>query len=147
MAGEEVATLRIPQEVLTPIISARVNAALLEVFDEKNQGRLVQELIHRVLTAKVDDRGEPDRHGSHNAITTIEWLVRKAIRDAVNDAVREALKVHKDVLQAQLVKELKRSDSKLVRHLATTMVEGMAQTAETASYRFSVEYKEPGHGR
>jgi hypothetical protein len=136
------ATIEIPKDVLQPIIEARVTAALSEALAGDNKQNLLEMIVDRVLSAKVDDRGEPDRYNSSHATTALEWMVRKALKEAVSESIKEALQSHKETLREALVAELQRSKSKLVQHLARSMVEGMAKTAESASYRFSVEYKE-----
>ena len=133
------ATLEIPKDVLDPIINAHVTKALTEAFG--NGGAILQDVVRKVLTTKVDSRGEPDRYNSRDAMPTIEWMAREALKEAAREAVKQALVEHKDLMKAAIVRELTRSQSKMLRELASTLVEGVAKAAANG-YRLTVAIKD-----
>ncbi len=133
------ATIDIPKDVLEPIINAHITKALTEVFGDR--GRILDEVVKRVLTAKVDDRGEPDRYNSDRALTTVQFMAHKAVKEAALEAVKEALAQHKDVLKAVIVRELSNSKSKLLKSLAESLVDGVAKAA-ASGYLMTVQIKE-----
>jgi len=134
------ATLEIPKDVLDPIINAHVTKALTEVFG--NGGLVLQQVVAKVLQARVDDRGEPDRYSSRNAIPYIEYLAREALKEAAKAAVKEALASHQDAMRAAIVKELSKANSPMLKSLAASLVAGVA-TAAAGSYQLTVTLKEP----
>lgn len=132
------ATLEIPKDVLDPIINAHVTRALTEVFG--NGGLVLQQVVQKVLSAKVDSRGEPDRYG-HGQQTTIEWMAHQALKEAAKEALTLAVAEHKEAIKAAIVRELSKSNSKMLKELASNLVEGFASAADSG-YRVQVTVTE-----
>ena len=115
------ATVQIPNDVLTPIIEAKITEALSGALG--NNAQLLRLAVEKVLTQKVDTDGKPSR-GYGNDVAFIDYITSNALREAVKVAVQEALTAQKEIVRAALLRELQRKNSPFVKQLVTGMIEG-----------------------
>jgi YD repeat-containing protein len=132
--------MQIPKDVIEPIVSARITAILVELFGDK--GRIVDRVVETVLNQKVDRDGNPTRNSYDQAGTLVEVEARRAVQIAVREVLKEACEQHKDQLRALIVAELTRKNSKILRGLAESMVNGLTKAASD-KYRLTVAFEEP----
>jgi hypothetical protein len=122
--GEQMAdnaTVNIPNDVLTPIIQAKVVEAL------GGQGILLQQLVHAVLDRKVRDEG------GYRDIPLVEAAAKGAVREAVKAAVQEWVEQNKPAIQALVEADIGRRK----KSIAKALVDGFAKTSASA-YRLNV---------
>lgn len=128
----EAATVAIPNDVIQPIVQARVQAAVVEALSAHKQ--LVEQAVAAVLTMKVDSDGKPSNYSGYNTCTLMEHLAKKAIADAAKEALAEYLVAGKEGLRARVKKELEKKSSLL----ATALVDGFHKSIES-TYGFKIE--------
>jgi len=117
--------LSISQEVVRPIIEAKIQAAI--VAQLADSGQLLQAVVTRVLQQKVDVNGKPDGYYDKN-LTYIQYLCESCIRQAATAAVVEAAEKMKPELQKAIVKEIQ----KRATGLASTMVDYFEQATKSS---------------
>ncbi len=115
------ATVSIPQDVLKPIIEAKITEALASALG--NQSQLLRMAVEKVLTQKVDSDGKPGR-GYSSDMAFIDYITGEALRAAVQSAVKDAMEAQKEVVRSALLKELQKKNSPFVKQLVTGMIEG-----------------------
>lgn len=129
-------TFSIPKEIIEPIITAQVAAAITTALADKNY--LTEQLINRVLMQKVDANGNVSQYSYQNEYPWFEYMARKLIQDQVRECFKEEI-----AKQAPRIKELARAElTKKNSPLIKMMVDGMAKSvtalAEKADYRLTV---------
>jgi hypothetical protein len=132
-------TLQIPKDIIEPIITAHVSAAILSAFADKS--KLMEVAVAQVLNAKVDkDNGKPTS-SSYNATSYIQWLMESVVRKAVANAIEEQVGLHKEELKKAIAAEL--GLGKKYTPLAKQLVNGMCSAMshpDLLRYRIKVEF-------
>ncbi len=124
--------LSISEEVVQPIIEAKVNAAVCEALGGTQE--IVSSVITRVLNQKVDHTdGKPSR-GYSSDITYVEWLCTKAIRDAATEAVKRYINSANDKLVAEVEKALQKKSKGFAVNLVKSLID-----ATESSWRMKVD--------
>jgi hypothetical protein len=114
-------TFQIPKEIINPIIQAHVNEAVIKALDGPQQ--IVTRAIANVLMTKVDSNGKHSTYG--DARPWIDWVIGDCIQKAARGAVEEFLTENKDKIKAELVAQLSKKNSPLVKQMVEGMVNGM----------------------
>ena len=132
------ATVAIPDDVIKPIVQARVQAAIVEALGK--QGDLVSAAVAAALTQKVNDKGEVDgRYSYDNKYTFLEVMTNKYIREAAHEALKEHLEKAKAGIKEKVRRELEKKSSVL----AAALVDGFARSIETTyGFKLDVHLKE-----
>lgn len=130
-------TFNIPKEIITPIIQAHVNEAVLRALDGPD--RIVSEAILKVLNMEVDSEGKPT---TYRGSPWIDWVIGTCIQKAARAAIEEQLTKHGDKLKATLVRQMSLKNSPLVKQLVEGMV-GAMTTPDTLKWRINVTYDKP----
>lgn len=77
----EKSTIEIPNDIIQPIVEAKVQAAMIEALG--GYERLVETAVAQVLNQKVDPtNGQPERYSNSQNPTWFKW--------AMNDCVKRA---------------------------------------------------------
>jgi hypothetical protein len=134
----EPATIAIPNDVIQPIVQARIQAAIIEALvPHKN---LVADAVTAALGVKVDSDGKVNNYPSYNTYTLLQHLAHKAVADAAKEALKEYLEQSKDGIKARVKKELEKKSS----ILATALVDGFEKSiATTYGFSLTVNLKSP----
>lgn len=114
-------TLSIPRDVIEPIITAHVAAAVTAALSDRSI--LVEKLVTEVLTAKVGDDGKPSNYSS--SVQFIVWAMRDCVRKATHAAIVEAMAKHSDVIKKGIVDQLSKRNSPLAKELAAGLLKGV----------------------
>jgi hypothetical protein len=118
------ATVNIPNDVLKPIIEAKVVEAL------GGQSQLLAELVSVVVNGQVER--------NYRKVPWIEAVCRDAITSATQQAVQRWVASHQDAMTKAIEREMSRN----TRSLAKLMVEGFAkQAASCYNIRVSIDEK------
>lgn len=132
-------TLQIPKDIIEPIITSHVSAAVLAAFADKS--KLMEVAVAQVLNLKVDkDNGRPST-SSYNATTYIQWLMESVVKKAVAAAIEEQVSLHKEELKKAIAAEL--GLGKKYTPLAKQLVNGMCSAMshpDLLRYRIKVEF-------
>lgn len=129
------ATLQIPQDILRPLIEAKVHESLAGALGD--QSGILRRVVDAVINVKVDSEGKVDTYGSSRGYTFIQWLVEDCLKKAVRKAIESELEKHQEIIKAALIAEFRKKNSPLIKQLVEQMATGM--TAAVANkYRFNV---------
>jgi hexokinase len=122
----EAATVAIPNDVIQPIVQARIQAAIVESLGK--QADLIGSVVAAALSQKVTASGEHDsRYSYENKYTLLEALTNKYIREAAHEALKAYLQGSKETIKARVKKELEKKSSLL----AAALVDGLANAVDT----------------
>lgn len=110
-------TFQIPKDIINPIIQASVNEAVIRALDGPQQ--LVTKAIAGVLQMTVDSEGKPCSYGSSRP--WIDWVIGDCIKKAARAAIEEFMVTEKDRIKAELVLQLSKKNSPLVKQLVEQM--------------------------
>lgn len=131
----ENSTIQIPNDVIKPIVEAKVAAAVIEALG--GYERMVQSAVAQVLSQKVGSDGQPDRYGYANSPTWLQWVMNDCVKKAARSAVEEWFKEHQDLVKKSLAAELSKKNSPLVKQMIAALT-GTVLNAESLRYRMNV---------
>lgn len=133
----ETATLQLPKDLIEAAIQTNVAKAMAEAMGGYNS--LMAQAVERVLSQKVGSDGQPS--GYHNSTTFIQWAVNDQLRTAVQRALTEELAKHEAEIRRQIVGQLSKRNSPLIKQLVENMTKGLIEAA-TNKYRLSIVVEE-----
>lgn len=119
-------TIKIPDDVIEPIIASHISAAVATALVDKD--KLVRAAIERVLRAKVDRSGNSSNYS--DAVPWLQWVMNDCVERATRDAIASALEGHRSALEKTIVSELNKTNSRLAKQIACAMVGGLADAAK-----------------
>ena len=126
----EAATIRVDNSLIESIIRAEVVAAIGKALGSRDE--MIQSVVAGALAIKVDAEGRPDRYGYNGSKTYLEWFVTKSIHVAVGEAIQEYMQEIKPKMRAELVKQLKKSQS--IDSIAAALVTGLERSVNSTWY-------------
>jgi phage baseplate assembly protein W len=129
----ETATLQLPKDLIEAAIQQNVAAAMAKAMG--GYSSLMAEAVNRVLNQKVDDDGKPSNYSSN--IPFIQWAVNDALRKAVQDALAQEVVKYEAEVRRQIVEQLGKKNSPIVKQLVENMTSGLIEAA-TNKYRLTV---------
>ena len=128
----ESTTVVIPQDVIIPIVQARIQAEIISAL--KGQQQLIEQAVVSALSMRVDDTGKVSQYSSSNKYTLLESVANKYIREAAIEALKEYLTTTaKESVKKRVIQELQKKSGPL----ATALVDGLAKSIDT-TYGFSL---------
>ena len=129
---KDTATVNIPNDVLEPIISAKIHTAIIEALgDEKG---VIERIVSDLLTRQI----KPDQYSS-KSVPWIEHTCLKVLRAAAEQAIQEWAASKQDELAAEFVRQLQQKTN--AKRVVRAMIDGMAEVAGSR-WNFSVEIKD-----
>jgi len=130
--------LEVGNDVLKPIIDAKISAALVESL--KGSDGLIDALVTGILQQKVDSKGNANCRSYDEVGTLIDYITRTAIKDAAREALSEWIQDNKPKLKQAIIKRLKASPSQL----ANALVDGLGKSVKSDwSWKFNVTFDSP----
>jgi len=114
-------TLQVSQDLVKPVIEAKIQAAIVAELMRQDQGGLMAAVVGNALTLKVNSEGKVDSYSGYNTGTYIEWLCREAVRKSARAAMETWLQKNGDTIQ----KHIEREFAKHSKTLAASFVEGL----------------------
>lgn len=130
--AEQAATVNIPNDVIQPIVLARIQAAIVEGLGRESQ--LIEQAVTAALTFKVDSEGKRSNYTGYNSLTLLEWMATKAIQEAAQEALKTYLEKAKAQVRARVEKELQKKQG----IIAAALVDGFAESIKS-TYGFSIK--------
>lgn len=131
-------TIQIPNDVIKPIIEAKVAAAVVEALGGYKP--MVELAVAQVLNQKVGDDGKPSTYS--NAVPFFKWAMDDCIRRATRAAIEDYFKVHEDLIKQAVTSELSKKNSPLVKQLVAALT-GTVLNANELRYRMNVTVTSP----
>ena len=122
----ENATVAIPNDVIIPIVQAKIQASIVEALGK--HGDLIEKAVAAALGQKVDSTGKVDKYDSYNKFTFLEAQANIYMQEAAKEALKEYMVQAKESLKARVKKELEKKSTLL----ASALVDGLARGVETA---------------
>lgn len=129
----ENSTLQIPNDVIKPIIEAKVAAAVVEALGGYKP--MVEIAVAQVLNQKVGDDGKPSNYS--NAVPFFKWAMDDCIKRAARAAIEEYFRQHEDLIKQALASELSKKNSPLVKQMIAALT-GTVLNANELRYRMNV---------
>lgn len=130
----ETATLQLPKDLIEAAINQQVQAAMAKALGASN--RVLDMAVHQVLTSKVDESGKACSYGR---MEFIQWAVQDTMKTAIKEALNAEISKYKDRIHEQLVSELQKKNSPLLKRLVAGMVDGtVAGIAD--KYRLTINF-------
>ena len=127
----EGATVAIPNDVIQPIVQARIQASIVEAL--KRSDTLIDTVVAAALTQKVNSDGKVDSYSSSNKYTILEVMATQYIREAARDALKQHLDEAREQIKKRVSDELKKKHT----IIAAALVDGLAKSIST-TYGFSL---------
>jgi len=131
--GVENSTIQIPNDIIQPIIEAKVAAAVTEALG--GYDRLIETAVSQVLNQKVDERGQPSNY-SHS-VPWFKYVMRDCVQKAARTAIEDYFKDHAELIKKAIATELGKKNSPLVKQLISTLI-GSVVNEDSLRYRMNV---------
>lgn len=116
------ATVQIPQDIIEPIIQARVQAAVIAALDEGGAQKLIERAVSAVLTEKVGIDGKKPSYASSSDVPWLNWLMQDCLKRTVRKIIEDEIPKHEEAIRAYLVKELQRKNSPLLKQFVEGLI-------------------------
>jgi len=130
-------SLTISQDIVKPIVEAKIKEALIKSFGE-NKEDVLNRIIDDFLSQKVDINGKVNNYNSENKYSYADILIRKMINSALSDAVKEWAKNNSDKIKDALCEKLNQKTS--MKKMANSIMSGLLKATEN-KWTFSTEFK------
>jgi len=102
--AEEMASLKINNDIITPIIEKQIQAAI--VANLGNHEELIGKMVSLALHVKVNDKGRIDQYSSYNKYDFLEVLTSTVIQEAARNALIDWLHVNSQKIRTSVFIEL-----------------------------------------
>lgn len=139
MDNNNMMSLSINKEMLTPIIEQHVKTMMAEVLGGRD--KIVDNVITSILRTKVDEQGRPCNYSG--AKTYFEWLLKDELTKAVKELIREEISNQTSVLKKQIKKAIREEKGASV--IADVLLSGLGKTVENsyhASFKMEITHNE-----
>jgi tRNA U34 5-carboxymethylaminomethyl modifying GTPase MnmE/TrmE len=124
MAKEDLISLEIGKDLVTPIIEKHIKAAVLEALGGTD--KMIDSIVSKIIHQKVDNEGKVSRSDYDNKYSWLDFMVTKKIEEAVKKELDNVMSESILKIKTALIKNLKTDKgSNLV---ADALLEGLAGT-------------------
>ena len=93
--------IKISQDLVKPIIEAKVKAAIVQALDGEKQ--ILEGILDAYMTQKVDSEGKVGR-GYSSDKPRIDWLLKSCIENALRGAIKEHLSGNQEKFTQEFLK-------------------------------------------
>ncbi len=124
MAKEDLVSLSIDKDMITPIVEKHLKIAIIEAFG--GQDEIIGAVVHQILNKKVDSEGKVNSYSSENKYAWIDIAVRKNIEAAIREELNNVMSQSTQKIKSALLKQLK--SEKGANMVAAALVDGLAGT-------------------
>lgn len=122
MANENV-SINMPQDLVKPIIEAKVAAAISEALGGSDA--IVERMVALALSKKVDSSGKVSEYSSYNTHNFIEVVCANTIREAAKKAINEFVASQAPKIEAEIRKQLTVRNKDLAKAFVASLVDGV----------------------
>lgn len=116
----------IPNAVLEPYIKSAVATAIAASLGDG--AKLVEAVVQRALTDKVDENGNRNTSDYYNKHLLVDIVSRKAIQEIARETIRGLAEEMRPKIKEQVEKHIKTQSSKL----AQALVDGLIGSLKTS---------------
>jgi hypothetical protein len=120
--GKDIA-LTISQDVVKPIVDAKIQAAIVAALGDGTD--LIRAAVAKALEVRVDRDGNISRYDSDNKYPYMEAVCERLIRESTGKALAAWVEENKPKIEAELKKVLSKSGNKLAAALAAGLLESV----------------------
>lgn len=113
--SNEVVSLQVSQELVKPILEAKIAAAVCEAM--QGQEAFLQAIVARVLNQKVNEEGKVDSYLRSDSPKYVQWLAEQAIKEATKKAVLEWIERDRPKIVKAVELALRKDTSKIAQTL------------------------------
>lgn len=117
----EQASVNIPKDILEPIIRAHIQTGVVAAIGDP--ATLIEEVVRRALTKKVDRNGTVSNYSTDNKYDLIEIVAQQTIEAEVKKAVIAWIEDQKPAIQKAVADSLKKKTGVF----AKALVDGFVQ--------------------
>ena len=100
----DMVSLQINEDMVKPILEKQIQAAIMANIGDPSL--LIEKVVARALSVKVDDEGKVNSYSSYNKYDYIESLTAIEIRKAAKEALGEWLKENMALVKEMVIKEM-----------------------------------------
>lgn len=129
----ESSTIQIPNDIIQPIVEAKVAAAVTEALG--GYDRLIEVAVGQVLNQKVGTDGQPSNYS--NAVPWFKFVMQQCVQKSARTAIEEYFNSHGELIKKAITAELSKKNSPLVKQLVATLI-GSVVNADSLRYRMNV---------
>lgn len=126
-------TIQIPNDVIQPIVEAKVAAAITEALG--GYDRLIESAVAQVLNQKVGADGRPTTYS--DARPWFKWVMQDCVQKAARAAIETYFKDHEELVKKAITVELTKKNSPLVKQLVGALISTVVN-ADALRYRMNV---------
>jgi hypothetical protein len=129
--------LKISPEIIRPIIQAKINAAIVEMFE--GHERLVSDMISMWMNQKVDSDGKVGNYNSN--LPRYEQLIHRMLEDAMKKALDNYLSERKEFITQEFMKFFKSKSGSSA--LASALQQGVCASLKS-NWLTSISFRQLG---
>jgi len=130
--GNDMAKVEVSRELIEQIIASKIETTIAAELGA--QSNLLEQIVAKALTQKVDEKGEPSRYNYSSDMPYVSWLTQRAVRDAAKIAVEKFFVSQ----HGQLVEIVRRQLVKNKTQIADVLVSGLMNQAKNG-LRFDLQ--------
>lgn len=127
--------LSISQEVVKPIVEAKIQAAILSALSSEKD--IIESAVEKILNVKVDSDGKTSTYSS--SIPYLQWLTNNAIQSAAKAALQQYVEDQKPKIQAALKKAISMRIDDVCAQMMSCLIE---TTRDSYAVNVGVEFKQ-----
>jgi uncharacterized phage protein gp47/JayE len=124
MAKEDLVSLEIGKDVVTPIVDKHIKAAILEALGGKDE--MIEKVVKQILHQKVNSEGNVSRSDYDNKYSWLDFTVTKQIEKAVRDELSNVVSQATLKIKNALIARLKTDKGAML--VADALLEGLSGT-------------------
>lgn len=96
--------LSIPKEVTNPIVSAKIQEAVLAALGGTDN--IIKGVVNHICNTKVNKDGKVDTYNSNNSETWMDFHVTSILQKTIKEEIAKQLTVGAEQIKEELVKQL-----------------------------------------
>lgn len=113
-------SLEVSRDVVREIVSTQISRQVLEALNGSE--RLIEELVHQVLSVKTTAEGQISQYPDHNEYNFVEVLCGQAIREKAKELIDVWIKENAAAIQAHIVKQLNKKRADIARSFVEAFI-------------------------
>lgn len=122
MANENV-SINMPQDLVKPIIEAKVATAISEALGGSDA--IVERMVALALSKKVDSNGKVSEYSSYNTYNFIEAVCANTIQQAAKKAIEAFVASQATKIEAEISKQLATRNKDLAKAFVASLIDGV----------------------
>jgi hypothetical protein len=123
MNNEKDIALTISQDVVKPIVDAKIQAAIVAALGDGTD--LIKAAVAKALEVMVDRNGKISQYSSDNKYPYMEAVCERLIRESTGKALAAWVEESRPQIEAALKKALSKSGNRLAAALAAGLLESI----------------------